>query len=81
MSHLMAESPARAAGIYLWVSCAIMRQARPISIEVSAADRERLAAVVTYRNSPQKQVWRAWLILATTEGSGALEIMRRAWGF
>jgi len=28
MSHLMAEFPARAAGIYLWVSCAIMRRAR-----------------------------------------------------
>jgi hypothetical protein len=30
-----------------------------IDIEVSAADRERLAAVVADRNSPQKHVWRA----------------------
>src|SRR4029077_4419203 len=52
-----------------------------ISIEVSAADRERLAAVATCQNSPQKQVWRASLILATAEGSGTLEIMRHAPGF
>jgi hypothetical protein len=52
-----------------------------ISIEVSAADRERLAAAATYRNSPQKHIWRAWLILATAEGSGTLEIMRRVPGF
>jgi hypothetical protein len=44
-----------------------------ISIEVSAADRERLAAVVAERNSPQKQVWRAGFILATAEGCGTLE--------
>jgi hypothetical protein len=52
-----------------------------ISIEVSAADRERLAVEVTYRNSPQKQVWWAWLILATAEGSSTLEIMRRTRDF
>jgi hypothetical protein len=52
-----------------------------ISIEVSAADRERLAAVATCQNSPQKHVWRAWLILATAEGCGTLEITRRARGF
>src|ERR1700758_1308769 len=49
-----------------------------ISIEVSAADRERLAAVVADRNSPQKHVWRARVILATAEGCGTAEIMRRA---
>ena len=49
-----------------------------ISIEVSAADRERLAAVVADRNSPQKHVWRARIILATAEGCGTAEIMRRA---
>src|SRR5215510_1104768 len=43
-----------------------------ISIEVSASDRERLAAVMADRNSPQKHVWRARIILATAE------IMRRA---
>src|SRR5690349_24680365 len=49
-----------------------------ISIEVSAADRERLAAVVADRNSPQKHVWRTRVILATAEGCGTAEIMRRA---
>ena len=49
-----------------------------ISIEVGAADRERLAAVVADRNSPQKHVWRARIILATAEVCGTAEIMRRA---
>src|SRR5215831_18374447 len=49
-----------------------------ISIEVSASDRERLAAVMADRNSPQKHVWRARIILATAEGCGTVEIMRRA---
>ena len=49
-----------------------------ISIEVSAGDRERLAAVMADRNSPQKHVWRARIILATAEGYGTAEIMRRA---
>jgi hypothetical protein len=48
-----------------------------ISIEVSAADRERLAAVAADRNSPQKHVWRARIVLATVEGCGTAEIMRR----
>ena len=42
-----------------------------ISIELSAADRERLVAVVADRNSSQKHVWRARIILATAEGCGA----------
>src|ERR687893_1725658 len=49
-----------------------------ITVEVSAADRARLEAVVADRNSPQKHVWRAAIILATAEGCGTAEIMRRA---
>ena len=49
-----------------------------INIEVSAADREQLAAVVVDRNSPQKHVWRARIVLATAEGCGTAEVMRRA---
>jgi len=56
-------------------SCA-MREG--IIIEVNAADRERLAAVVADRNSPQKHVWRARIILATAEGYGTAAIMQRA---
>ena len=48
-----------------------------ISFEVSGADRERLAAVVVGRGSRQKHVWRAAIILATAEGCGTAEIMRR----
>jgi transposase len=48
-----------------------------ISIEVSAADRARLEAVVADRNSPQKWVWRAEIILATVEGLGTNAIRRR----
>ena len=49
-----------------------------IEIEVTAADRDRLERVVADRNSPQKHVWRARIILATAEGCGTAEIMRRA---
>src|SRR5215213_2110728 len=49
-----------------------------ITVEVSAADRARLRAIVADRGSPQKHVWRAVIILATAEGRGTAEIMRRA---
>ena len=49
-----------------------------IQIEVSAADRARLEAIVADRNSPQKHVWRAQIILATADGCGTAAVMRRA---
>src|SRR5215210_5942826 len=49
-----------------------------ITVEVSAADRARLRAIVADRGSPQKHVWRATIILATAEGCGTVEIMHRA---
>ena len=49
-----------------------------VKIEVSSGDRERLAAVAADRNSPQKHVWRARIILATAEDCGTVEVMRRA---
>lgn len=48
-----------------------------ISIEVSAADRARLEAVVADRNRLQKHVWRAKIILATADRLGTGEIVRR----
>src|SRR3954464_2315523 len=48
-----------------------------ITVEVSAADRARLEAVVADRTSPQKHVWRARIILATAEGLGTNAITRR----
>jgi transposase len=53
-----------------------MRQG--ITVEVSAADRARLGALVANRNRSQKHVWRAKIILATAEGLGTNAIMRRA---
>jgi hypothetical protein len=50
---------------------------KDIVIHASVADRARLEAVVANRNSPQKHVWRAIIILLTTEGLGTVEIMRR----
>jgi transposase len=44
---------------------------------VSAADRPRLEAIVADRNSPQKHVWRARIILLTAAGVGTVEITRR----
>src|SRR5215203_2055293 len=49
-----------------------------IIVNVSAADRACLEAVVADRNSPQKHVWRAEIILATAEGLGTNAIVRRA---
>ena len=48
-----------------------------VTVEVSAADRFRLEAIVADRNSRQKHVWRANIILDTAEGCGTVEITRR----
>lgn len=48
-----------------------------IVVGASTADRVRLEAVVADRNSPQKHVWRAQIVLLTADGCGAGEIMRR----
>jgi transposase len=50
---------------------------KDVVINASAADRARLEAVMANRNSPQKQVWRATIILLTVSGFGTVEIMRR----
>jgi len=47
-----------------------------ISIDVSPADRVSLDAVVADRNSPQKHVWRARIILLSADGCGTNEIKR-----
>src|SRR6478609_6560232 len=49
-----------------------------IVVNVTPADRRRLEAIVSDRSAPQKHVWRARIILATAEGCGTAEIMRRA---
>ena len=47
------------------------------SLSVSSADICRLKALVRDRNAPQKQVWRAEIVLLTADGVGTNEIMRR----
>jgi transposase len=47
-----------------------------ITVKVSAKDRAQLEAVVADRNSPQKHVWRAQIVLLTAAGCGTAEIMR-----
>jgi len=46
-------------------------------IKLSATDRAALKAVVANRNSPQKHVWRAKIVLLTAAGHGTAEIVRR----
>ena len=48
-----------------------------IIVKVTRADRHRLEAIVSDRSAPQKHVWRANIILATADGCGTAEIMRR----
>jgi transposase len=47
-----------------------------ISITVTATDRARLRALVRNRNSPQKHVWRARIVLLTADGLGTNAVMR-----
>jgi transposase len=49
-----------------------------VIVNVTPADRERLAAIAVDRNSPQKHAWRARIVLLTGEGCGTAEIMREA---
>ena len=46
-------------------------------IWVSPGDRSRLERLVSERNTPQKHVWRARIVLLSWEGLGTMEIMRR----
>src|SRR3981189_2092234 len=48
-----------------------------IRIDVSATDRQALTAIVRDRNSPQKHVWRAQIVLLTADGCGTMEVTRR----
>ena len=48
-----------------------------ITITVSRADRRRLQALVRDRNTAQKHVWRARIVLLTADGVGTNEIMRQ----
>ena len=45
---------------------------------LSSGDRGRLEAVVADRNSPQKHVWRARIVLLAAEGLGTRAIIRQS---
>ena len=47
-----------------------------ITIEVTPADRGRLQSIIRDRNSPQKHVWRARIVLLSADGIGTTAIMR-----
>src|SRR4029077_4657397 len=49
-----------------------------IVVNVMPGDRRRLEAIVGNTNAPQRHVWRAKIILATADGCGTAEIMRRS---
>jgi transposase len=47
-----------------------------ISITVTPADRARLHSIIRDRNSPQKHVWRARIVVLTADGEGTTGVMR-----
>src|SRR5271156_4834648 len=47
------------------------------SLSVSSDDIRRLKSLVQDRNTPQKHVWRAEIVLLTADGVGTNAIMRR----
>ena len=48
-----------------------------ISFSVSLTDRQRLTALIKDRNTRQKHVWRAEIVLLSADGVGTVEIMRQ----
>src|SRR3954452_23507681 len=55
----------------------IWRMRKGTKVILTEADRLALSAIVRDRNSPQKHVWRARIVLLTAEGCGTMELTRR----
>ncbi len=55
----------------------LWRMRKASTIDVDETDRQALMAIVTDRNSPQKHVWRAQIVLLTVDGCGTMEVTRR----
>ena len=49
-----------------------------VTVHLDPSDRKRVQAIINDRNSPQKHVWRAKIVLATADGLGTAAIMSRA---
>ena len=47
------------------------------SVTLAPIDRHRLEALIRDRNTPQKHVWRAKIVLLSADGHGTTEVMRR----
>jgi len=47
-----------------------------IVVSLSPADHARLAEIAADRNSPQKHVWQAQIVLLSAQGVGTHEIVR-----
>jgi hypothetical protein len=47
-----------------------------ISISLNSSDHTRLVEIAADRNSPQKHVWRAQIVLLSAQGVRTTEIMR-----
>jgi transposase len=50
---------------------------KDICLYVSPSNRSRLEALIADRNTPAKVIWRAGIVLATGDGHGTNEIVRR----
>src|SRR5215471_21659403 len=48
-----------------------------IEVRLGPVDRERLETVIASRNSPQKHVWRARIVLLSADGVGTMTIQRQ----
>jgi hypothetical protein len=59
------------------LTCDVALMGKIERIEVPAADRDRLESLVRDRNTPQKVVWRARIVLLTGEGLRATEVAAR----
>ena len=62
--------------IELQISQSVVMRRDEICIYVSPANRERLEAIISDRNSKAKAVWRSAIVLATADGLGTNAIMR-----
>jgi transposase len=49
-----------------------------VTVQLEPSDRKRVDSIINDRNSPQKHVWRAKIVLATADGLGTAAIMALA---
>ena len=54
----------------------ILAHGRDRTFDVTAEDQERLRRLTRDRNTPQKVVWRARIVLLAGEGIGAVDVGR-----